>query len=272
MLAAGLVAKKAVERGLKRQTVGQDVAGARLASSSANISQATGLQRYLDRARLHASPATAARRASALRTDRRRRSKNRSPTTTSSRARCLSGNRNFEARIHPAVRAAFLASPPLVVAFALAGRVDIDLASEPLGHDAAGESVYLKDIWPTQDELAHAMSAAVNPAHYRAVYEMDFAAANPLWKAIPQARRRDLPWTGESTYIKEPPFLDRAASDGIEPARISRRARACDPRQFDHHRSHQPDRQHQGELARRDCICRAWASRRSTSTTTARGA
>ncbi|RPI47670.1 MAG: aconitate hydratase AcnA [Betaproteobacteria bacterium] len=119
----------------------------------------------------------------------------------------LSGNRNFEARIHPSVRAAFLASPPLVVAFALAGRVDIDFATEPVGIDAAGKEVMLRDIWPSPEELEEVSAAARSPQHYRSVYSTDFANANPLWRAIPQAHGEIYPWEADSTYIKEPPFV-----------------------------------------------------------------
>jgi len=135
----------------------------------------------------------------------------------------LSGNRNFEARIHPSVRAAFLASPPLVVAFALAGRVDIDLANEPLGTDPSGKPVFLKDLWPTQDELAAALKAAVKPAYYRKIYGMDFEAAHPQWKAIPQSSGETYAWSGESTYIKAPPFLDeRYTESGLREFRGAR--------------------------------------------------
>src|SRR6185436_16834753 len=85
----------------------------------------------------------------------------------------LSGNRNFEARIHPAVRAAFLMSPPLVVAFAIAGRVDIDMAKEPLGTGKDGKPVFLKDIWPGQDELQNVLRTAASADQYRKVYGMD---------------------------------------------------------------------------------------------------
>jgi aconitate hydratase len=123
----------------------------------------------------------------------------------------LSGNRNFEARIHPSVRAAFLASPPLVVAFALAGRVDIDFEREPIGRDGAGRDVYLREIWPSPAEIEQAAAEARNPAHYRSVYGTDFANANPLWRAIPQVAGEIYPWEPQSTYIKEPPFVAEPA-------------------------------------------------------------
>jgi aconitate hydratase len=120
----------------------------------------------------------------------------------------LSGNRNFEARIHPAVRAAFLMSPPLVVAFAIAGRVDIDLAKEPLGAGTDGKQVYLKDVWPTQDELANVLRTAASPEQYRAVYGMDHGVVNPFWEGVPRATGDQYAWSADSTYIKEPPFLE----------------------------------------------------------------
>src|SRR5262249_43722340 len=125
----------------------------------------------------------------------------------------LSGNRNFEARIHPSVRAAFLASPPLVVAFALAGRVDIDMEREPLGQDKGGRPVPLKAAWPTREELAAVLSPASDPGQYRSVYGMDHAVANPFWGAIPQQKGESYPWSADSTYIKEPPFLERGFTE-----------------------------------------------------------
>ena len=121
-------------------------------------------------------------------------------------ASVLSGNRNFEARIHPAIKANFLMSPPLVVAFALAGRVDIDLAQEPLGVDAQGKPVMLKEIWPSGDEIAAAMAQATSPETYRSLYS-DFVERNPLWKEIPSDTGQVYAWS-PSTYIAEPPFFD----------------------------------------------------------------
>jgi len=122
----------------------------------------------------------------------------------------LSGNRNFEARIHPAVRASYLASPPLVVAFALAGRVDIDFATEALDGGSDGKPVFLKDIWPTRDELSGALRRALDPAQYRNAYGSELAAGNPLWNAIPLVGGEIYPWEETSSYIKEPPFLAEA--------------------------------------------------------------
>ncbi len=121
-------------------------------------------------------------------------------------AAVLSGNRNFEGRIHPLVRANYLASPPLVVAFALAGTVDIDLSSQPIGKDRQGQPVYLRDIWPSQEEIAQTMSRAIRPEMFREVYG-NVWDGNPTWNAIPVAEGALYPWRADSTYIQEPPFF-----------------------------------------------------------------
>ncbi|MCK9381446.1 MAG: aconitate hydratase [Sulfuritalea sp.] len=120
-------------------------------------------------------------------------------------AAVLSGNRNFEARIHPALKANFLMSPPLVVAFAIAGRVDIDLTRDALGIGHNGQPVLLKDIWPSSEEIAAAMGHATDPATYRALYR-DFVRGNPLWNDIPADTGQVYAWA-PSTYIAEPPFF-----------------------------------------------------------------
>jgi len=211
MLAAGLLARKAVERGLKSKPwVKTSLApGSRVVSEYLN---ATGLQRDLDQLgfMLAGYSCTTCFGASGPIDAGLEKA-----ITDNDVVACavLSGNRNFEARIHPAVRAAFLASPPLVVAFALAGRVDIDLAREPLGRGTDGKPVYLRDIWPTQNELASVLSAAASPDQYRAVYGMDHAVANPLWGAIPQVTGDSYAWNADSTYIKEPPFLEASLTE-----------------------------------------------------------
>ncbi|HQT80923.1 MAG: aconitate hydratase 1 [Ferrovum sp. 37-45-19] len=117
----------------------------------------------------------------------------------------LSGNRNFEARIHPNIKANFLMSPPLVVAFAIAGRVNIDMSTEPLGKDHNGQSVFLRDIWPTQQEVAEVMGFATDAQTYRKLYA-DFTKDNPLWNNIPSSTGLIYQWEN-STYIAEPPFF-----------------------------------------------------------------
>ncbi|MCW5595561.1 MAG: aconitate hydratase AcnA [Rhodocyclaceae bacterium] len=131
-------------------------------------------------------------------------------------ASVLSGNRNFEARIHAAIKGNFLMSPPLVVAFALAGRVGIDLSSEPLGQGKDGQPVYLKDIWPSQDEVAQALHFATDPETYRRLYR-DFVKGNPLWNAIPSSAGQTYAWE-KSTYIAEPPFF---SGFGPEPGKAA---------------------------------------------------
>lgn len=121
-------------------------------------------------------------------------------------AAVLSGNRNFEARIHPAIKANFLMSPPLVVAFALAGRVTIDFTKEPVGLDQNGKAVMLKDIWPSDQEIADVMAQATDAQTYRALYS-DFLRGNPLWNDIEAGLGEIFAWT-PSTYIAEPPFFD----------------------------------------------------------------
>src|SRR6185503_1660152 len=114
---------------------------------------------------------------------------------------------NFEARVHQSIKANFLMSPPLVVAFAIAGRIDIDLATEPVGQGEFGEDVYLRDIWPTMDEIKELMSAAFDPATYQRLYS-NFAEQNSLWDDIPTSTGNVYQWERESTYIREPPYVD----------------------------------------------------------------
>jgi aconitate hydratase len=118
----------------------------------------------------------------------------------------LSGNRNFEGRISPDVRANYLASPPLVVAYALAGTVDIDLTSEPLGHDPQGRPVMLADIWPTQAEIDEIVAGSVKPEQFRAEYGEVFDGSEE-WRAIPTTGDALYGWNPESTYVQEPPFF-----------------------------------------------------------------
>ncbi|MCZ6514516.1 MAG: aconitate hydratase AcnA, partial [Acidobacteria bacterium] len=121
-------------------------------------------------------------------------------------AAVLSGNRNFEGRIHPLVRANYLASPPLVVAYALAGTVDIDLAHDSLGEDAQGKPVFLRDIWPSQKEVADALGEALRPEMFRKSYG-NVWDGNPRWNAIPVGGGALYEWRADSTYIQEPPFF-----------------------------------------------------------------
>jgi aconitate hydratase A / 2-methylisocitrate dehydratase len=122
-------------------------------------------------------------------------------------ASILSGNRNFEGRIHPAIRGNFLASPPLVVAFALAGRIDLDVYTEPLCQTADGTDVYLKDIWPTNDEIQQMKQAAVTTDQFKRKYSAVYSE-NEEWNAVPVSQSELFPWEDKSTYIQNPPFFE----------------------------------------------------------------
>jgi aconitate hydratase len=121
-------------------------------------------------------------------------------------AAVLSGNRNFEGRVNPLVKANWLASPPLVVAYALAGTTDIDLATEPLGTGKDGKPVYLKDIWPTAEEVRQTVAASVQPEQFQSRYG-NVWQSNPRWNAVPTSTGELYDWDATSTYIQEPPFL-----------------------------------------------------------------
>ncbi len=208
MLAAGLLAKKAVEKGLKVNPAVK----ASLAPGSRVVTdylKKTGLTPYLNKLRFNtvgygcttcignSGPLDPAVEEAIVKND----------YVTAS---VLSGNRNFEARVHQNVKSNFLMSPPLVVAFALAGRVDIDLSCEPLGTSKEGESVYLADIWPTLQEVRDAMQSALKPEVFRKLYK-DFAAQNPKWNEIPSSAGNVYEWDRQSTYIQEPPFFENFA-------------------------------------------------------------
>jgi aconitate hydratase len=122
-------------------------------------------------------------------------------------AAVLSGNRNFEGRVHAEVRANYLASPPLVVAYALAGRVDIDLATEPLGKDAKGQPVYLKDIWPTQQEIADVVGKSVRSEMFKKTYSEVFQG-DATWNSLPVPEGDLFAWDKASTYVKHPPYFE----------------------------------------------------------------
>lgn len=204
MLGAGLLAKKAVERGLRVNSVVKTslAPGSRVVRDYLDT---TGLQPYLDQLGFqivgygcttcigNSGPLAAEIEQAIVGGDL-------------VAAAVLSGNRNFEARIHQNIKANFLMSPPLVVAFALAGRVDLDLTKDPLGTDAQGQPVYLREIWPTLQEIREAMQSALTPEVFRSLYT-DFAEQNPKWNEIPSTPGEVFVWDTESTYIQEPPFF-----------------------------------------------------------------
>ena len=212
MLAAGLLAKKAVERGL---SVSPKVKNS-LAPGSRVVTEyleKTGLQSYLNELGFNLvgyGCTTCIGNSGPLDPSLEQVINERDVIAAS----VLSGNRNFEARVHQSIKANFLMSPPLVVAFALAGRVDLDLSTESLGTGSDGQDVFLKDIWPNLAEINEAMRAAFDPDTYRELYS-NFADQNPLWNEIPTTTGNVYEWDGESTYIREPPYFENFKS-GLE--------------------------------------------------------
>jgi aconitate hydratase len=132
-------------------------------------------------------------------------------------AAVLSGNRNFEGRISPEVRANYLASPPLVVAYALAGRIDLDLATEPLGHDRDGQPVFLRDLWPSQAEIETTMRASLRSEMFREKYA-DVFTGEPEWRNLPVPEGETFAWDDASTYVRRPPYFDGMP---VEPAPVA---------------------------------------------------
>ena len=204
MLAAGLLAKKAVEKGLRVPRVVKTslAPGSRVVTDYYHRS---GLQAYLDQLGFYTvgyGCTTCIGNSGPL-----------DPRIEEAITRhdligvsVLSGNRNFEARVHQSIRANFLMSPPLVVAFALAGRIDIDMTKEPLGRGSHGEDVYLREIWPSMEEVRSCMADALDPDSFRTLYA-NFADQNPLWNEIPSTKGLLYAWDPNSTYIQEPPFF-----------------------------------------------------------------
>jgi aconitate hydratase len=205
MLAAGLVAKKAVERGLApRPAVKASLApGSRVVT---DYLEKTGLQPYLNQIgfNLVGYGCTTCIGNSGPLDPALEEAINDNDIVAAS---VLSGNRNFEARVHQSIRANFLMSPPLVVAFALAGRVDINLSEEPIGTGKDGGEVYLRDIWPTQQEVGDMMRSAFDAETYRRLYG-NFTEQNPLWNDIPATTGLVYDWDPDSTYIQEPPYFE----------------------------------------------------------------
>jgi aconitate hydratase len=218
MLGAGLLAKKAVERGLTTPPWVKTS----LAPGSRAVTgylEKAGLQEYLDTLRFDlvgygcttcignsgplAEPINKAIEENGL-----------------VAAAVLSGNRNFEGRIHPLVRASYLASPPLVVAYALAGRVDIDLEHEPIGTGSDGQDVYLRDIWPSADEVKDAIAASISPELFATSYATVFDG-DERWQKLPVPAGDTYAWDPNSTYVQRPPFFENLSSDVGELSNIA---------------------------------------------------
>ncbi len=218
MLGAGLLAKKAVEAGLSVPAyVKTSLApGSRVVSEYLNEA---GLTPYLEQLGFHvvgygcttcignSGPLPSAVAAAIVEHD----------LIASS---VSSGNRNFEGRINPHSKANYLASPPLVVAYALAGTVDIDLYNEPIGKNASGEAVYLKDIWPSQQEIADAVAQSIKPEMFQTQYGNVFDG-NETWNAIDSGDSQVYSWVEQSTYIQEPPFFVGMSRDAASIQPIS---------------------------------------------------
>jgi len=205
MIGAGLLAKKAVERGL----VSKPYVKTSLAPGSRVVTDyldKAGLTPYLQALGFHTvgygcttcignSGPVPAKVAQAVEENKL------------VSAAVISGNRNFEGRVNPIVKANYLASPPLVVAYALAGSVDIDLLNDPIGHDRDGNAVYLRDIWPTQDEIAQAVAESVTPEMFNRQYGNVYDG-NPMWNAIKGSDGSVYAWSKYSTYVQQPPYFD----------------------------------------------------------------
>ena len=205
MLGAGLVAKKAVERGLRvKPWVKTSLApGSKVVT---DYLQASGLMNYLEQLKFHLvgyGCTTCIGNSGPLPEPIGAAIKENNMVAVA----VLSGNRNFEGRVHPLVRANYLASPPLVVAYALAGRMDMDLTSEPLGTDKAGKPVYLREIWPSAQEVEATVRSAVSTEQYRKEYSAVFEG-DARWKAMSVPAGDLYQWNSKSTYIKMPPYFE----------------------------------------------------------------
>jgi aconitate hydratase len=205
MVGAGLLAKNAVERGLERKPwVKSSLApGSRVVTE---YYEKAGLQRYLDELGFNTvgyGCTTCIGNSGPL------------PEPISEAigegdlvaVSVLSGNRNFEARIHPEVKANYLASPPLVVAYALAGRMDIDLLEEPIGRDRDGNDVYLRDIWPSSGEINEVIASSVQNEMFRRTYA-DVFTGDETWRMLPVPEGELFAWESDSTYVRRPPYFD----------------------------------------------------------------
>mgnify|MGYP000013168745 CR=1 FL=1 len=221
MVAAGLLAKKAVEKGLASKSYVKTS----LAPGSRVVTEyldKAGLTPYLDQLGFNTvgyGCTTCIGNSGPL-------PENVATAVTEGNlvaAAVLSGNRNFAGRVHPQVKANFLASPPLVVAYALAGTVNIDLSTEPIGSDQQGKAVYLRDIWPTQQEIVDTVQSAISPELYRQQYGNVYTG-NESWNEIPSASDAVYHWKTDSTYIQEPPFFVNMPVEplGVQPIQGAR--------------------------------------------------
>ena len=271
MIAAGLLAKKAVAKGLKSKPwVKTSLApGSRVVTEYLDKSRADSLSR---------SAELQSRRVWMHNLHRKQRAPLPDAVSAAVKnddlvvAAVLSGNRNFEGRINPQVKANYLASPPLVVAYALAGRVDFDMAKDSLGNGSDGAPVYLKDIWPTPEEISSTIAATINAGMFAKEYAKAFEG-DSNWQHLPVPTGGTYLWDDASTYIKKPPYFDNMTDPNapIADIKATQRCWRCSAISIttDQHLAGRIDR---GEQPRRKTSACRWESRRRISTPTGQGA
>ena len=157
----------------------------------------------------------------------------------------LSGNRNFEGRINPDVKMNYLASPPLVVAYALAGSMKVDITKDALGTDQDGKPVFLADIWPSEAEVNDVVANAIGEDMFNKSYQ-DVFAGDAQWQALPIPTGNTFEWDPQSTYVRKPPYFEGMTMEPDPGHRHRRRPRAGQARRLGHHRPHLPGRCDQG--------------------------
>ncbi|CAM5716613.1 hypothetical protein SMICM304S_02554 [Streptomyces microflavus] len=243
MVAAALVAKKAVEKGLNRKPWVKTT----LAPGSKVVTDyfdKAGLTPYLDKVSFNLvgyGCTTCIGNSGPLPEEVSKAVNEHDLAVTS----VLSGNRNFESRINPDVKMNYLASPPLVVAYAIAGSMKVDITKDALGVDQDGKPVYLADIWPTEAEVNDVVANAIGEDMFNKSYQ-DVFAGDAQWQALPIPTGNTFEWDAESTYVPQAPVL-RRHDDGDDPGRgHHRRPGARQARRLGHHRPHLPGRRHQG--------------------------
>jgi aconitate hydratase len=216
MVGAGLLAKKACQKGLKVSPLVKTslAPGSRVVT---DYLYKSGLQKYLDELgfQLVAYGCTTCIGNSGPLDERLETAIKEHHLVATS---VLSGNRNFEARVHASVKANFLMSPPLVVAFAIAGRVNIDFEKEPLGFSSDGKGVYLKDIWPKEEEIEKIIKETISPSLFKTRYHIQDATDN--WKQIETSKGINYKWEEKSTYIQNPPYLTHFSLEPKKPSEL----------------------------------------------------
>ena len=183
----------------------------------------------------------------------------------------LSGNRNFEGRINPDVKMNYLASPPLVIAYSLAGSMNFDFETDPLGKDQDGNDVFLKDIWPDAAEVQSTIDSSINKDMFTHQYASVFEG-DERWKTLPTPTGDVFEWDAESTYVRKPPYFDGMTMELTPVTDIAGARVLATLRRLGHDRPHQPGRQHQGRQPGRSVPRRARRRPARTTTPTDRAA